>query len=49
MVRCECEIYQKVNFVLDYTYYRRYSQIIRAIPKLVNNAENQYLINIKNR
>ena len=37
------------DHVLDRSYFRRYSQIVRAIPQLVNSSENQRSNNIKSR
>ena len=49
MVKYECVIHQKVNYVLDHLNFRKYSQKVRMIPKLNNSFKNKHLNNVKNR
>ena len=37
------------DHVLDRSYFRRYSQIVRAIPKPVNSSENQRPSDVESR
>ena len=41
MVRYECMIHQRVNYVLDHLHFRRNSLSMRTIPKPDNSTENK--------
>ena len=40
MVECEYIIYQKVNYLLDRSYFRGYSQSVRTNVQMMSKADN---------